>query len=41
MRRAMNTFQTRGGCAVSGADRGILYEEETDHKEHQACVLLI
>ena len=39
MRRGMNTFQTRGGYAISGADRGRPYEEKTDNKKYQACVL--
>ena len=31
MRRDMNTFQTRGGYAISGVGRGVTYEEKTDN----------
>ena len=30
MRKDMNTFQTRDDYAISGADRGVPYEEKTD-----------
>lgn len=39
MRRDMNIFPTRDGYAISGADRGLHYEEETDDQKCQACVL--
>lgn len=39
MRKAMNIFQTRGGCGTSDVDKGRQYGEETDDKKHQACVL--
>ncbi len=39
MQKGMSTFPTRDGYAVSGADREATYEDETDDKEYQACVL--
>ena len=35
----MNISQTRDGYAISGADREVPYENKTDDKKYQACVL--
>lgn len=39
MQRDMSIFPIRDGYEISVADREVSYENETDDKKYQACVL--